>query len=80
MSVAYPDVLDIIREVADANPDLESFILDSELTAYDIKNDKIMAFQALAGRSRKHVNEKDLETKIAIQAFDLIYLNNKSLL
>jgi len=44
MSVAYPDVLDIIREVADANPDLESFILDSELTAYDTKNDKIMAF------------------------------------
>ena len=50
MSVAYPDVLDIIREVADANPDLESIILDSELNAYEIKNDKIMAFQALAGR------------------------------
>ena len=80
MSVAYPDVMDIIREVAEVCPHLDNFILDSELTAYDQENDKILSFQTLAGRSRKHVNEEDLKKKVAIQAFDLIYLNGKSLL
>ena len=34
----------------------------------------------MSNRSRKHVNEKDLKTKIAIQAFDLLYFNDKPLL
>ena len=42
MSVAYPDVLDIVRDVADEG--IDDFILDSELVAYDIENDKILPF------------------------------------
>lgn len=80
MSVAYPDVIQIIKGVADQDPSIENFIIDSELVAYDQEKDKILPFQSLAGRSRKHVNEKDLQTKIAIMPFDLLYLNGKSLL
>lgn len=80
MTVAYPDVTEIIRELSEVCPNIENFILDSELTAYDQENDKILSFQTLAGRSRKHVNEKDLQNKVAIQAFDLLYLNGQSLL
>jgi DNA ligase-1 len=40
----------------------------------------ILPFQTLTQRSRKHVNEKDLKTKIAVMAFDILYLNNESLL
>ena len=35
MTVAYPDVIEIIRELAEACPKIENFIIDSELTAYD---------------------------------------------
>ena len=38
MSVAYPDVLDIIREVSNHKPNINDFIIDSELVAYDIEN------------------------------------------
>jgi DNA ligase-1 len=67
MTVAYPDVLEMVRKVVqDSNGKIKNFIIDSELIAYDIPNDRILPFQALTQRSRKHVNEKDLETKIAI--------------
>lgn len=47
-------------------PEIENFIIDSELVAFDIEKNQILPFQTLANRSRKHVNEKDLKTKIAI--------------
>jgi DNA ligase 1 len=59
---------------------VHSFILDSELVAYDHVNNRILPFQTLTQRSRKNVTEEDLKTKICICAFDLIFLNGKSLL
>ena len=35
MTVAYPDVTEIIRKLSEVCPNIENFILDSELTAYD---------------------------------------------
>ena len=81
MTVAYPDVIAIIKKIA--NQDMKgitNFIIDCELIAYDKEKDKILPFQSLSGRSRKHVSEKDLQTKIAVMPFDLLYLNNTSLL
>lgn len=37
MSQAYPDVLEIIREVSNEKKDLNSFIIDAELVAYDVE-------------------------------------------
>jgi len=61
-------------------PGIDNFILDSELVPYDIVNNKILSFALLTQRSRKHVTAEDLKTKISIFAFDLLYLNNDSLL
>ena len=47
MSVAYPDVLEIIREISNSKPNLENFILDSELVAYNVETSEILPFQAL---------------------------------
>ena len=47
MSVAYPDVLEIIREVANELENINNFIIDSELIAYDVLNDIILPFQTL---------------------------------
>ena len=44
MSVAYPDVLEIIREISNAKPNLENFIIDSELVAYNVEKDEILPF------------------------------------
>mmetsp|Transcript_7498 Transcript_7498/g.12667 ORF Transcript_7498/g.12667 Transcript_7498/m.12667 type:complete len:107 (-) Transcript_7498:886-1206(-) len=47
MSVAYPDVLEIVRDVANCSGGVDNFILDSELIAFDMENDKILPFQTL---------------------------------
>jgi DNA ligase-1 len=79
MTVQYPDVVDFIRKSVE-DREVEDFILDSELVAYDTVNDRILPFQVLTQRSRKNVTEEDLKTKICICAFDLLYLNGASLL
>ncbi|GIQ81488.1 DNA ligase, ATP-dependent [Kipferlia bialata] len=61
-----------------------TFIIDGECVAYDPVNNKILPFQALTRRVRK---EDDPEApkeadnvKVAIYAFDVLYLNGHSLL
>ena len=44
MSQAYPDVLDIIREVSNEKKDLDNFIIDAELVAYDMDRKLILPF------------------------------------
>lgn len=44
MSQAYPDVLDIIRELAASKPSLTNFILDAELVAFDVEQSIILPF------------------------------------
>ncbi len=78
MTIQYPDVVEFVEK--SVNSEVTSFILDSELVAYDHVNNRILPFQNLTQRSRKNVTEEDLKTKICICAFDLLYLNGKSLL
>ena len=72
-------MVDFIKKSVE-DREVDDFILDSELVAYDTVNDRILPFQILTQRSRKNVTEEDLKTKICICAFDLLYLNGKSLL
>jgi DNA ligase 1 len=60
MTVAYPDVCQMLAE--HVSPTVKSFILDAELVAYDPINKKILPFQLLTQRSRKHVTKEDLTT------------------
>ena len=65
-----------MKKIKNFNPNLKSFILDTEIVAYDVWNKKIRSFQSLKGRFRKkNVNEKEIKIKVCVFMFDLIYLN-----
>lgn len=78
MTGQYPDIVEFVEK--SATPEVDNYILDSELVAFDHVNNRILPFQILTQRSRKNVTEEDMKTKICICAFDLLYLNGKSLL
>jgi len=59
---------------------VRSFIMDAEVVAIGTNSDELLPFQTLAGRSRKDVQLKDVKVKVGMFAFDLMYLNGKSLL
>ena len=55
----------------------ESFVLDSEAVAIDRTTGKLMPFQELSRRKRKDVKIEDIQVRVCIFAFDLIYLNGE---
>lgn len=75
----YPDAIEYIRaSLVDAST---TFILDSEVVAYDAKRQCILPFQVLSTRARKDVKSSDdVKVQIALYLFDIIYLNGQSLL
>lgn len=81
MTVAYPDVVNfLLTFIPSLDTDVQDFILDAELVAFDTENEKILPFQILTQRSRKNVTTTDLKTVVCLHAFDLLYLNGDSLL
>lgn len=78
MTAAYPDIVKFFKD--SVNEEIQDFIIDSELVAYDKEKDQIRPFQVLTTRSKKNVTEKDMTIQVCIFAFDLLYLNGKSLL
>ena len=61
---------------------MESCIIDAEVVAYDREKGCLLPFQVLSTRKRKvESGEEDSQkVKVILQAFDLLYLNGKSLL
>eukprot|EP00948_MAST-09A_sp_MAST-9A-sp1_P001780 g1780.t1 len=59
---------------------VSSFILDAEVVAWDRVEKKLLPFQVLSTRSRKGTSMEDVKVQVIILAFDLLYLNGKSLL
>ena len=76
----YPDIIHSFREKAIVHESVQSFILDSEVVAYDREERAIKPFQVLQGRSRKDVLLDDVKVTVCVYAFDMIYLNGKPLL
>lgn len=54
-----------------------TFVLDTEAVAYDVKADKLLPFQELSKRKRKDVKVEDIQVKVCLFAFDLLYLNGE---
>ena len=54
-----------------------SFVFDSEAVAIDTKTGKLLPFQELSKRKRKDVKVSDIEVKVCLFAFDLLYLNGE---
>ncbi|ODV76782.1 ATP-dependent DNA ligase [Suhomyces tanzawaensis NRRL Y-17324] len=84
MSQRYPDLIsiakDFLKKQEGADNNVSSMILDCEAVAWDRVNKKILPFQVLSTRKRKGVDEKDITVHICLFAFDLLYLDNVSLI
>lgn len=55
----------------------KSFVLDTEAVAIDRQTGKLMPFQELSKRKRKDVKVEDIQVRVCLFAFDLLYLNGE---
>lgn len=59
------------------NDSTKSFVLDAEAVAIDRTTGKLMPFQELSRRKRKDVRVEDIQVRVCLFAFDLLYLNGE---
>lgn len=71
----YPDLVVALPNVI--HPKVKTCILDCEIVAFDVASEKILPFQILSTRKRKNVLVDDVQVKVVIYAFDLLYLNGQ---
>lgn len=76
----YPDIVPILSKILHPNKKVKTFILDSEVVAYDDKAGELLPFQTLSKRKRKNVTVDNITVPVIICAFDLLFLNGESLL
>ncbi|GLB36135.1 putative DNA ligase [Lyophyllum shimeji] len=78
MSKKYPDLVEQLPKcIKDST---KSFVLDAEAVAIDRTTGKLMPFQELSRRKRKDVKVEDIQVRVCLFAFDLLYLNGEPLL
>ena len=90
MSKKYPDLVDQLPHVRPDSPKLifltafkciqdgtSSFVFDAEAVAVDRTTGKLMPFQELSKRKRKDVKLEDIQVRVCLFAFDLLYLNGE---
>jgi len=77
-SQKFPDLAEKMMKFCKGST--KSFILDSEVVAYDTEKKQILPFQVLMHRKRKDVQAKDITIKVCIYAFDCLYMNGESLI
>ncbi|KAF8641246.1 hypothetical protein AX17_000880 [Amanita inopinata Kibby_2008] len=78
MSKKYPDLMEQLPEAIKETT--KTFVLDAEAVAIDRTTRKLMPFQELSRRKRKDVKVEDIEVRVCLFAFDLLYFNGESLL
>ncbi|KAH9178699.1 hypothetical protein EDB89DRAFT_1928024 [Lactarius sanguifluus] len=78
MSKKYPDLVEQLPHCIKENT--ETFVLDAEAVAIDRTTGKLMPFQELSKRKRKDVKVEDIQVRVCLFAFDLLYLNGEPLL
>lgn len=93
MSKKYPDLVEQLPRVCDDvyyiihtllnhpfqcfKGTTKSFVLDAEAVAIDRITGKLMPFQELSKRKRKDVKVEDIQVRVCLFAFDLLYLNDE---
>lgn len=75
----YPDLGGVLHQAMDGGA-VASCVLDGEVIAYDREKRQLMPFQVLSTRARKDVSVDDIKVQVIYAAFDLLYLNGRSLL
>ncbi|THH11198.1 hypothetical protein EW145_g785 [Phellinidium pouzarii] len=78
MSKKYPDLIEQLPHCV--KDTARTFVIDTEAVAFDVKEDKLMPFQELSKRKRKDVKIEDIQIRVCLFAFDLLYLNGEPLL
>ena len=84
----YPEVPIFVQEAASAavankengEKAADSFVLDAEVVAYDHEKGQLVPFQVLSTRKKTQEEGEKAKVQVIVQAFDLMYLNGKSLL
>ncbi|KAI9742621.1 MAG: hypothetical protein M1818_003762 [Claussenomyces sp. TS43310] len=77
LSKKYPDILAKLNTWVKS--DTKSFVLDCETVAWDLVEKKVLPFQQLMTRKKKDVKVEDVKIKVCVFAFDLLFLNDESL-
>ncbi|GAA5865284.1 hypothetical protein JCM3774_004922 [Rhodotorula dairenensis] len=84
MSEKYPDIggtiLGIVQRAEAAETPLQNFVIDCEVVAIDPVSGAFKTFQELSYRSKKDVELGDIKVRVGIFCFDLMFLNDQSLL
>ncbi|EGU12675.1 DNA ligase [Rhodotorula toruloides ATCC 204091] len=84
MTEKYPDVggtiLGILARAEMSETPLRNFVIDCEVVAIDPKTGAFKTFQELSYRSKKDVELGDIKVRVGIYCFDLMFLNDESLL
>ncbi|OBZ79184.1 DNA ligase 1 [Grifola frondosa] len=78
MSKKYPDLMEQLPKCV--KEDTKTFVFDAEAVAIDKDTGKLMPFQELSRRKRKDVKVEDIQVRVCLFAFDLLYLNGEPLL
>jgi DNA ligase-1 len=73
----FPDVVEAVNKGIKG----KNFIVDSEVVGYDAKTKKYKPFEAISQRIKRKYHIEDLIKKLPVEinAFDVIYLDGKSL-
>lgn len=79
MTAKYPELVNFSKFYKNKD-EVQSLIIDGEIVAYDVVEDKILPFQILTTRKRKNVEIEDIKVKVCIYVFDILSLNGKPLL
>lgn len=75
MTEKYPDVIQVVKDAICDH--VESGIIDSEVVAYDLDNQKILPFQVLSTRGRKNIKVEDIKVQVCIMPFDCMLYNGE---
>lgn len=75
----FPEVPLYVKEAC-ADSGVESFVLDTEVVAYNRETQQFVPFQVLSTRKKSEESAETAKVQVIVQAFDLMYLNGKSLL
>lgn len=79
MTEKYPELTGFSQFYKNGS-NVENLIIDGEVVAYDVEEDRILPFQVLTTRKRKNVDIKDVKVQVCIYIFDILCLNGHSLL
>ncbi|CAN0327185.1 unnamed protein product, partial [Ectocarpus sp. 13 AM-2016] len=74
-SSELPDLIPVMKDCV--NEGVSSYVIDTEVVAYDRETGNLLPFQMLSTRGRKDVDAKDVKVKVIVEAFDMLYLNGQ---